>query len=119
MSLFARSLAKCGQTITIQNRDIAEPVFGDTHFSEAFTGDIDVQAIIKTKSGVTYFDGVNTETPVTHEICIAYLPDITSENWLLFKSRRLDILNVINCCEKDNTLILQCNDRGTAEASKL
>ena len=119
MSLFARNLARCGQTITLQNRNIAAPVFGNTNFNESFSNDLDVQAIVKTPKGVTYFDGVNTESNVTHELCINYLPNVTAETWVLLKGRRLDILNVVNCCEKDNTLILQCSERGTREASKI
>jgi head-tail adaptor len=118
MSLFARNLAKCGQTITLQNRDIIAPFFGSADFDEDFTGDQDVQGIIKTIRGKTFFDGVSTETPITHEICINYLPGVTAETWILFKGRRIDILSVENCCEKDEVLILTCTEKGTGEAAK-
>lgn len=118
MSLFKRQLAKCGKTITLQNRDIEAPLFGSTDFNELFSGDQDVQAIVKTVSGKTFFDGVSTETNITHEMRIEYLPGVTAETWILFKGRRIDILSVENCCEEDQILILTCSERGTGEAAK-
>lgn len=118
MSLFARNLARCGQTITLQNRAIAAPVFGSVDFGETFSDDQDVQAIVKTVKGKTFFDGVNTEKIITHEMCINYIEGVTSETWILFKGRRIDILNVINCCEKDKMLILICSERGVGEAAR-
>lgn len=66
-----------------------------------------------------FFDGVNTERLVTHEIRIEYLPDITAETWVLLGDRRLDILYTENCCEDNEVLILTCSDRGTAQASRI
>lgn len=118
MRLFARNLAKCGQTVTLQNRNIVAPLFGSSNHDEAFSNDQEVLAIVKTPNGKTFFDGVNTETNITHELCIEYLAGVTSETWILFKGRRFDILQVINCCEKDNTLKLLCSERGISEAAK-
>jgi len=118
MSLFDRQLAKCGKTITLQNRDIVAPIFGNQNFDESFSGDQNVQAIIKTVRGKTFFDGVNTETNITHEIRIKYLAGVTAETWILFSGRRIDILSVENCCEEDRILVLTCSERGTAEAAK-
>ena len=118
MSLFARSLVRRGQTITLQNRDIEAPLFGFSDFDEEFSGDNDVKALIKTISGKTFFDSVSTETPITHEIRINFLPGVTAETWVLFKGRRIDVLAVTNCCEEDKILILTCTERGTGEAAK-
>lgn len=117
-ALFKRNLAKCGKTITLQNRAISSPLFGQPDFGETFSGDQDVTAIIKTVKGKTFFDGISTEVNITHEICIEYLAGVTAETWILFKSRRIDILQVTNCCEEDKVLILTCSERGTAEAAK-
>lgn len=117
--LFKRNLAKHGQTITLQNRSIVQPLFGGVDFDERFDGDNDVQAIVKTIKGKTFFDGVNTESVITHELLIEFIDGVTAETWVLFKGRRLDVLNVINCCEEDEILTLVCNERGTAEASKI
>lgn len=122
--MFKRNLAKYGQTITLQNRDIVAPVFGFANFDESFSGDIDRPAIVKTIKGKTFFDGVAEERIITHEFMLEYeagvVDDtlITSETWILFKGRRIDVLSVENCCEKDEVLILTCSDVGTGEAAK-
>lgn len=118
---FRRNLAKRGKSITLQNRDISEPGAGFVDFDEDFSGGTVVLALVKTVRGRTYFDGVNTETPITHELKIEYLSGVTSETWVLFKGRRLDVLTLTNCCEDDEILILECNERGlsTVEAAKL
>lgn len=118
MSLFARNLAKRGQDITIQNRDIVAPFFGSQNFDETFSGDQTVKALVKTIKGKTFFDGVSTEKVITHEFRIAYLAGVTAESWILFKGRRIDILSVINCCEEDTILLLICNERGVGEGAK-
>lgn len=119
MGLFDRQLAKCGQDITIQNRDIQPPEFGSPDFNENFTGDLSVRALISTERGKTLFDGVSTDTPITHKICINYVDGVTAESWVLLENgNRLDILDVENCCEKNERLILRCTDRGSAKASE-
>ena len=118
MSLFKRNLAKYGQPITLQNREIKPPLFGKPDFDETFSGDQVVTGIVSTKRGKTLFDGVATDNPITHKISIEFLAGVTAETWVLFKGSRLDILDVENCCEKDEVLILRCTERGTAEASK-
>lgn len=119
MGLFERQLAKCGQTITIQNRDIDPPPYGSPDYNELFTNDTPVQALISTERGKTLFDGVSIDNPITHKICIAYIPGVTAQSWvLLANGSRLNILDVENCCEKDEKLILRCTDRGTGQAAK-
>lgn len=124
MSLFKRNLAKYGKSITLQNRDIVSPIFGTPDFDENFSGDIVRTALVKTIRGKTFFDGVSTERLITHEFRIEYesgvIDDntVTAETWVLFKSRRIDVLSVTNCCEEDEVLILTCSDRGNGNAAK-
>lgn len=123
-SLFKRNLKKYGKTISIQDRDINAPVFGSTNFDETFSNDKPVTAIVKTINGKTFFDGVSTERLITHEFHVEYVAGtvdddtVTAENWVSFKGKRFDILNVENCCEEDEKLILVCTNRGSGEASK-
>lgn len=123
--LFKRNLAKYGKPITLQNRDIAPPLFGTPDFDETFSGDIDRQAVVKTINGKTFFDGVSTESLVTHKFSIEYeagvIDDdtVTAETWILFKGKRIDVLSVENCCEEDQVLILTCTNRGVGEAAKI
>lgn len=109
MSLFQHSLNKCGQDITLMNRAVG---VSGVDLNENFTDPVVVKAIVKTKRGKSIFDGSNTEKEITHEIRIAYIADLTAETWIEFKDRNLDIIDVINCAEKDKILILRCNERG-------
>lgn len=118
LQLFKRNLAKRGETITLQNRDIIPPVFGTPDFDESFSGDQNVTALICTERGKTLFDGVAIDTPITHKISIEYIVGVTAETWILFNGRRFDILDVENCCENDEILKLMCTERGVGEASK-
>lgn len=111
-------LAKSGQDITLQDRDIAPPVFGSPDFDEEFTSKTTVKAIIKTPRGTTLFDGVGTDNPITHIFCLEYVAGVTAETWIEFKGRRFNILDVENCGEKDEVLILRSTERGTGEAAK-
>lgn len=124
MSLFKRNLTKYGKPITLQNRDIVAPEYGSVDFDENFSGDVEVNAIIKTVRGKTFFDGVATERPITHVIRIEYVEGqidddtVTAETWVLFKNKRIDILAVENCCENDEVLVLTCSNLGSGEVAK-
>lgn len=119
LALFHRQLAQRGVSITLQNRAILPPVFGDVDFDETFSGDSTVTALVDTTRGKTLFDGVATDRPITHRFCIAYVAGVAAETWISFGGRRFDILDVENCEERDAILILRCTERGTGEASKI
>lgn len=119
MSLFQRNLAKCGKTITLQNRSIQAPVSGTSDFTELFDSNVNTLALIKTVSGKTFFDGVATERLITHKIKIPFISGVTAETWIEYNSRKIDILQVENCCENDEVLILTCSDRGSGVSSRL
>ena len=119
MSLFARNLLKYGKPVTLQNRAIVPPLSGSVDFDESFTNDTIVQAILKTKRGETLFDGVATDQPITHRVCIAWLAGVTAETWIeLADGTKLDIVDVENCGEQDVKLILSCTARGTGKAAE-
>ncbi len=112
--LLKRALRGCKNNITLQDRNIVAPKHGSVDFDEKFKDKFTVRAIVKTVSGKTYFDGVNPERAITHEIRIEYVEGVTDQTWIFLKGRRLDILSFENCCELDEVLIFQCNDRGKA-----
>ena len=118
INLFLRNLAKCGQTITLQNRDIVPPKFGSADFDEAFSGDTVVTAIIQTERGKVIFDGVGTDNPITHKFCLEWVSGVTAETWILFGGNRYDIIDVEDCGEQNICLVLRCTERGTGEAAK-
>lgn len=102
--------------ITLQNRDIAAPIWGSADFDERFSGDTVVWAKIDTVTGKTFFDGVSQrDSTVTHEIYIRYLAGITSETWISYDSRRIDILAVENLEERNEWLKLTCTDKGVSK----
>lgn len=109
MSLFAHALAKCGQSITIEDRNM-QLVNGLP--KEVFSNPVPVTAIVKTVRGVTVFDDTNVERVATHEIRLAYIAGVTSEKWVKIGTRRIKVLTVENCAEKDKVLILMCTERG-------
>ena len=98
--------------ITLQNRAITPPVFGSVDFTETFTDDGTIFAMVNTIDGKTFFDGVNTETVITHEIYIRFDSTVTSETWVELNIRRIDILRVENLDERSEYMKLTCVDRG-------
>ena len=109
MTLFLRNLNKCGQDITLEDRD---ELIINGRSTEVFTNPVVVPAIISTVRGVSVFDDTNTERVATHKLCIAFLAGVTTEKWVTFGAKRIKVLTVENCCEKDETLILMCTERG-------
>ncbi len=111
-------------TIDLLDRNITAPTeFSSVDYGEEFQTSLPgagLSAAINTVAGKTFFDGVSTETPITHMIGIRFIENVTAENWVLFDGRRLDILKVENLDERSLWLELTCVDRGlaTKEASK-
>ncbi len=98
--------------IVLQNRAILPPDFEAVDFTEDFTPIATVSALIDTVSGKTYFDGVNTETDITHEIYIRFDATVTAETWIVFDNRRIDILDTEDLDERHTFMKLTCNDTG-------
>ncbi len=97
--------------ITLQARAISPPVFGDPDFGETFTDSGDVWAAVNTVDGKTFFDGVNADINITHEILIRYDATVTAETWIEMDNRRIDILKSDNLDERDEWLMLTCPER--------
>ena len=109
MSLFAHNLKKCGKAIILESR-VSRIINGQAQ--EVFSTIGADRAIIKTVNGVSVFDSTNTERVATHKLILAYRSDITSEDWVLFGTKRIKILTTENCAEQDQKLILMCTERG-------
>lgn len=108
------------EQIILQDRGIGEPLFGSVDFDEDFTNIATVWAAINTVSGKTFFDGVNTETNITHEFFIRFDASVSAETWVEWNSRRFDILDAENYEERSEFMKLICAERGanTIEATK-
>ncbi len=102
--------------VTIQTRALSSVGFGTTTHSMDHTNvATDIRAAIKTlKAGTTFFDGTNDRT-ISHEFYINHIdyPTTTAENWVLFDSRRFDIVSVERLDEDQRFIRLVCNERGT------
>ena len=118
MSLFARNLNKWGQEIQIQTRSAPAVSFGNVDPDPEFVTKHTVQAIVKTPRGKATFDDVGLDEVVTHQFVLAWLDGITAQDWVFFKGKRYDIVNDMNCCERDTSITLFCRLRGDQEASK-
>jgi SPP1 family predicted phage head-tail adaptor len=103
------------QRITLQDRDIVPPIFGDADFDEDFSADNERWASIQTVHGKTFFDGVNQrDVNLTHEIFIRYDATVTAETWILYDGRRFDIVAVEDLDEQHTFMRLQCIDKGSS-----
>lgn len=61
----------------------------------------------------TYTVSTAPTEPQTGSPMLSYfIGDINSQRWVRLKGRLLKILNVENCCEKDEVFILSCTERG-------
>lgn len=98
--------------VVIQLRAIKAPQSGSVDFDENFTDTQTVWAAIETKSGLEQFDGVNLVTRPSHFIYIRYIADVDIENWLTYKGKRYEILDVENLEERDEFYLLRCSALG-------
>lgn len=107
--------------ISIQNRNVTAPDFNSADFNADFSDEANVWAGINTVHGKTFFDGVSTEVNITHEILIHFDETVTSSSWVLFESRRFDILDTEDLDERHEYMILTCAETGktSREGSKL
>lgn len=115
------SVGDLDQEITLQNRKLMEPVFGQTSFGEDFSAKSVVFAGIKTVVGRTVFTGVDTgDVPVSHEVTIRFDECVTDQTWILTDAGlRLDILLVEDWEERHEYQFLTCRatgDKDTAAA---
>lgn len=106
--------------IILENRAIQPPEADKVDFEEEFIApNPPVWAMVETVRGKTFFDGVSTEKDITHWVYINFDVTVTAETWVkLIDGRRLNILRVENLDERSDYMLLHCDDRGAAEASK-
>ena len=108
--------------VILSERKITEPGFGETDFGEDFPDSREVWAQVATFAGRVLFNGVDTDTLISHEVSIRYSDSVTSETWVQLKDERgtrLDVVKVENLDERNEFMLLLCKSRGYAEASKV
>jgi len=109
------------QKITLQNRTIVAPDFGELNPTTTYTTILEPYAAVATISlmggAVRRFDGVNINDTPTHQIYIFYdatIWPLDSDNTfiLLEDGRRLRIVGVDDMNEMHETIRLLCTERG-------
>jgi SPP1 family predicted phage head-tail adaptor len=102
--------------IVLQNRTLNPPVFGDPDFTESFTAANTRWAGVETVAGKTFFDSVNqVDQTITHYWYIRYDATVTSQTWILYDSRRFDILATEDLDERHEFMRLICVDKGVSQ----
>jgi len=99
--------------IVIQLRTLTPPATDSVDFSEVFTTESTVWAMVETRSGVEIFDGTSLKGIATHYFYIRYNAEYTFENWVLFNEKKYNILDVQNFEEENKFYLLRCSLRGT------
>ena len=86
---------------------------GDVLGADQVEYNVEGAEITVTSTTTFTYDLVSAPTgDATGALSFTYLQDYTAENWVTLKGKRLKILSVLNCCEKDETLKLFCTSRG-------
>ena len=96
--------------ITLQDRALTPPT--EVDFTELFTENSIVWAMVNTVRGKTAFDEANVERDITHEFTIRFAEGITSETWVLFEGKRHDIIDTEDLEERHAWLVLRCAKLG-------
>jgi SPP1 family predicted phage head-tail adaptor len=97
--------------ITLQDRTITPPTT-TVDFSETFTENAIVWAMINTVRGKTTFDSANVERDITHEFTVRFLTGVDSETWILHEDERYDILDAEDLEERHEWIVLRCAKLG-------
>lgn len=97
--------------VVLQDRAILAPTT-DVDFSESFTENATVWAMINTVRGKTEFDSADVERSLTHEFTIRFIDGITSESWILLEDERYTIIDVEDLEERHEWMVLRCAKLG-------
>ncbi len=96
--------------ILIQSRAITPPTDGSVDFTEVFTTLGTVWSMVKTAIGyarVQFDDSQAEDRDIlhnTHDFYIRYVPWVTAEHFIVFRSERYSITQIYNL-DEDNTIL--------------
>lgn len=90
-----------------------KPISTDTvDFNEDFIDQRTVWASLETRKGVEFFDDNNIMQRTTHRFIMRFLPRVTFEDFIVFKTIRYRIVDVENLEEADTFYQIDCVVRG-------
>ena len=94
--------------VTIQQQVRSATDYGG--YEESWVDVATVWARIEPLMGRERWHGDQIESDLTHRVTIRYRSDVTPQMRVLYGSRVLKIISVINSGERDETLILLCTE---------
>jgi hypothetical protein len=112
-------IGSLNRQIVVNTRLIGAPTGGTVDFTETFTPERTVWAMLETtNAGTVIFDSTNTAQEISHNIYIRFMTTMTPEKWVRLPSINggvdvyLDIIAVENLNEENRFHRLRCNLRG-------
>jgi head-tail adaptor len=111
-------IGSLNKKIVVNMREIQAPNQDSVDFSELFTAERTVWAMVETVNGVTIFDETNIEHEITHNVYMRYVQNMTPEKWLKLLSVNggddvyFNIIRVENFGELNQFYRLLCTLRG-------
>ena len=103
-----------GQEAIIQVVTTKSPSAGSVDVLRAFeTFQVVEKMAMDTKTGQTTFDSVNSERVYNVTAYMEYIPNVTSEMFLLFQNRRFKIINVEDIGKINGVLSLRLEETGS------
>lgn len=126
--LFKRTIARCGQEVSVRKRELGPTPFGSNQpvisFTEIATPEALTITIESVRGGSKKFSGVQIDSSATHLFCMEYtaaLSAVERDNYYIFLgNKNFRVLAVTDINEKNSVLAIQATDRGesTKEATK-
>lgn len=122
-----RFIITASQLATIENRNISAPSLDSVDFDEVFTTFAEVKIAFDTENvGLNIFDGVSVGSAKSRGVnktlvgYFEFIPGVTSEMYLSFNGRRLNITQVEDIAELNGIIKITLDERGdeTKEATK-
>ncbi len=85
-----------------------DPLTGKFVSTETFVLLVSPWSMVETPKGVTVFDDLGQERVVNTVFTIRFFADLTSENWIVYKGQRYDILMITDFQQNELFLQLSC-----------
>lgn len=103
--------------IELHDRELTAPGEGEVDFDHDFAPFAKPWASVRTVTGKTHFDGVATETPITHAFAMRKRSAgrATAETWVIWKGQRYDVLDVENLDERGEFVELMTASKGSVD----
>ena len=103
------------ERIILQRRSLRAPVFNKSDPTHNYENIDTVWAKVETTEGKQLFNGVDPENVTTHEFCIRYRSDVTTETRVEYDGERYKIESVEDLDKRKRFTLLRCNLLGNED----